>query len=159
MKFDGSSMAHSRGTGIVLYHEGEEAMVLSFKLEFPCSNNTIEYEAYLTRLATALKMGIKYLKVIGDSNLVACQAKGSFSLKEPSLTPYRTMAQKMKERFSTFEIGHAQRSENRCIDALGSQIAFEGSNTRVEVSKQNLLLKYCRKGFKKKGVRRTGESP
>ena len=110
-------------------------------------------------MATALKMGIKYLKVIGDSNLVACQAKGSFSLKEPSLTPYRTMAQKMKERFSTFEIGHAQRSENRCIDALGSQIAFEGSNTRVEVSKQNLLLKYCRKGFKKKGVRRTGESP
>ena len=104
-------------------------------------------------------MGIKYLKVIGDSNLVACQAKGSFSLKEPSLAPYKTMAQKMKERFSTFEIGHAQRSENRCIDALGSQIAFEGSNTRVEVSKQNLLLKYCRKGFKKKGVRRTGESP
>ena len=103
-------------------------------------------------------MGIKYLKVIGDSNLVACQAKGSFSLKEPSLARYRTMAQKMKERFSTFEIGHAQRSENRCIDALGSQIAFKGSNTRVEVSKQNLLLKYCRKGSKKnKGVKRTRE--
>ena len=67
-------------------------MVLSFKLEFSCSNNTVEYEAYLTGLATALEMGIKHLKVIGDSNLVLCQAKGSFSLKEPSLTPYRTMA-------------------------------------------------------------------
>ena len=102
-------------------------MVLSFKLEFPCSNNTIEYEAYLTRLATALKMGVKHFKVIGDSNLVVCQEKGSFSLKESSLALYRTLAQKMEERFSTFEIEHTQRRENWYMDALaalGSQIAF-----------------------------------
>ena len=60
-------------------------MVLPFKLEFPCSNNTTEYEACLMGLATALEMGIKYFKVIGNSNLVVCQAKESFSLKEPSL--------------------------------------------------------------------------
>ena len=40
MKFDGSSTAHSGGAGIVLYHEGDEAMALSFNLEFPCLNNT-----------------------------------------------------------------------------------------------------------------------
>ena len=45
-------------------------MALSFKLEFPYSNNTVEYEAYLTELATALKMGVKHLKVMGDSKLV-----------------------------------------------------------------------------------------
>ena len=67
-------------------------MGLSFKLEFPCSNNTTEYEAYLTGLAIALKMGVKHLKVIGDSNLVVCQTNESFSLREPSLAPYRTMA-------------------------------------------------------------------
>ena len=89
-----------------LYHNGEETVVLLFKLEFSCSNNTSEYVAYLTRLATSLEMGIKHLKVIGDSNLVVCQAKGSFSLKEPSLAPYRTLAQRMEERFSTFEIEH-----------------------------------------------------
>ena len=89
-----------------LYHNGEETVVLLFKLEFLCSNNTSEYEAYLTRLATSLEMGIKHLKVIGDSNLVVCQAKGSFSLKEPSLAPYRTLAQRMEEKFSTFEIEH-----------------------------------------------------
>lgn len=45
----------------------------------------------------------------------------------------------MEEIFSTFEIQHAQRRENRYADvlaALGSQIALEGSNTRVEVNKQ-----------------------
>ena len=75
MKFDGSSTAHSRGVGVVLYHEEDKAVTLSFKLEFPCSNNMTEYEAYLTGLATTLEMGVKHLKVLGDSNLVVCQAK------------------------------------------------------------------------------------
>jgi len=39
-------------------------------------------------------MGIKHLKVIVDFNLVVCQAKESFSLKEPCFAPYRTLAQK-----------------------------------------------------------------
>ena len=45
----------------------------------------------------------------------------------------------MEEKFCTFKIEHAQRSENRYADvlaALGSQIAFEGSSTTVEVKKQ-----------------------
>ena len=92
MKFDRSSTTHSEGVRIVLYHKEDEAVALSFKLEFPCSNNTSKYEAYLTGLATTLKMGVKYLKVIGDSNQVVCQIKGSFSLKEPNLALYRTMA-------------------------------------------------------------------
>ena len=139
MKFEGSSTAHSGGVGVVLYHEEDKAVALSFKLEFPCSNNTTEYEAYLTGLATALEMGVKHLKVLGDSNLVVCQAQGSFSLKEPSLAPYRAMAQRMEEKFSTFEIEHASRNENRFADALaalGSQIIFEGSSTNIEVSKR-----------------------
>ena len=139
MKFDGSSTTHSEGVGVVLYYEEDKAVALSFKLEFPCSNNTAKYEAYLTGLATALEMGVKHLKVLGDSNLVVCQAKGSFSLKEPSLAPYRAMAQKMEEKFSTFEIEHAPRNENRFADALaalGSQIIFKGNSTNIEVSKR-----------------------
>ena len=80
MKFDGSSTTNLGDAGMVLYHEGEEIVALLFKLEFSCSNNTTKYKAYLTRLATALEIRIKHVKVIGDSNLVVCQAKGSFSL-------------------------------------------------------------------------------
>ena len=92
MKFDGSSTTQSGWVGVVLYHEEDEVVALSFKLELPYSNNTAEYEAYLTVLATAPEMGVKHLKVLVDSNLVVCQTKGSFSLKEPSLAPYRAMA-------------------------------------------------------------------
>ena len=41
--------------------------------------------------------------------------------------------------FCTFEIEHIQRSDNQYADALaalGSQIAFEGSRTRVEINKR-----------------------
>ncbi|XP_030939274.1 uncharacterized protein LOC115964094 [Quercus lobata] len=152
MKFDGSSTTHSGGVGVVLYHEEDKAVALSFKLEFPCSNNKAEYEAYLTGLATALEMGVRHLKVLGDSNLVVCQAKGSFSLKEPSLAPYRVMAQRMEEKFSTFEIEHAPRNENRfanALAALGSQIIFKGSSTNIEVSKrEESIIKVLKEKFR-----------
>ena len=62
IKFDGSSTTHSEGVGVVLHHEEDKAVALSFKLESPCSNNTAEYEAYLTWLATTLEMGVKHLR-------------------------------------------------------------------------------------------------
>jgi ribonuclease HI len=139
LKFDGSSTAASAGAGIVLYKDDGEAVTKSFKFDFPCSNNAAEYEAYLAGLAIAYEMGIKHLRVIGDSNLVVCQARGEFSLKEPSLAPYRALAQKLEAKFSTFEIEHAQRNENRYADALatlGSQIAFEGEEMDVTICKK-----------------------
>ena len=45
----------------------------------------------------------------------------------------------MEEKFSTFEIEHAPRNENRYADALAaldSQIIFERDSTRIEVSKR-----------------------
>ena len=88
---------------------------MSFKLNFPCTNNIAEYEAYLTGLVVVREMGIKHLRVIGDSNLVVCQAKGEFALKEPSLAPYRAMAQMLEDSIEDFDIQHSQRSDNRLL--------------------------------------------
>ena len=72
LRFDGSSTAALAGAGIVLYEGDGEAITKSFKFDFQCSNNATEYEAYLAGLAIAYEMGIKHLRVIGDSNLVVC---------------------------------------------------------------------------------------
>ena len=77
---------------------------MSFKLDFPCTNNMIEYESYLTGLAVAREMGIKHLQVIGDLNLVVSQVKGNFALKEPSLASYRAIAQMLEDSFEEFDI-------------------------------------------------------
>uniref|UniRef100_A0A2N9GES1 Integrase catalytic domain-containing protein n=1 Tax=Fagus sylvatica TaxID=28930 RepID=A0A2N9GES1_FAGSY len=140
LKFDGSSTSNSSGADIVLIREDGETMAKSFKLDFSCSNNASKYEAYITGLAITHEMGIKHLRLIRDSNLVICQAKGEFSLKEPSLAPYRALAQKLEENFDTFEISHAMRCRNRYADALatlGSQISFEGPKVDVIINKRS----------------------
>ena len=109
-------------------------------------------------MATALEMRVKHLKVIGDLNLVVYQAKGIFSLKEPSLAPCRAMAQKMEEKFSTFKIEHAPRNENWFTDALvalSSQIMFEDDNTKVVVSKkEESIIEMLKKRFLKERCER-----
>ncbi|XP_075650044.1 uncharacterized protein LOC142620573 [Castanea sativa] len=139
LRFDGSSTTSEGGAGIVLSKSTEEAVAMSFKLDFPCTNNMAEYEAYLMGLVVAREMGIKHLQVIGDSNLVVCQAKGDFALKEPSLAPYKAMTQRLEDSFEEFNIEHSLRSDNRFTDALatfGSKFKFEGATTDVTIVKR-----------------------
>jgi hypothetical protein len=56
------------------------------------------------------------------------------------LAPYRALAQKLEEKFDTFEISHAMRCGNRYADALatlGSQISFEGPKVDVTINKRS----------------------
>ena len=96
MRFDGSANTTLNGVGIVLTCEDGDTIPLSFKLGFSCSNNTAEYEAYLTRLTVALNIGVKHMKVLGDSNFVVSQVKGDFALREQSLVAYRTLVQRLE---------------------------------------------------------------
>ena len=76
-------------------------------------------------------MGIQHLRVVGNSNLVVCQAKGSF--------PYRDISLENGREVYTFGIEHAQRSENKYANALamlGMQITIEGSSTTIEIKKR-----------------------
>ena len=136
LHFDGSSTTSEGGDGIVLSKSTGETVGMSFKLDFPCTNNMAEYEAYLTGLAVAREMGIKHLRVIGDSNLVVCQARGDFALKEPSLAPYRAMAQRLEDSFEEFNIEHSLKSDNHFANALatlGSKTRFEGAAIDVTI--------------------------
>ena len=90
MRFDGSATTTSNGVGIVLSYENGDIIPLSFKLGLSCSNNAAEYEAYLTGLTITLNIGIKHMRVLGESNLVVSQVKGDFTLREQSLAAYRT---------------------------------------------------------------------
>ena len=99
MRFDGSTTTTLNGLGVVLSCEDGDTMPLSFKLGFSCSNNAADYEAYLTGLTTTLNIGVKHMRVLGDSNLVVSQVKGEFALREQSLAAYRTWVQRLEQEF------------------------------------------------------------
>ena len=143
MRFDGSATTTSNGVGIILSYENGDTIPLSFKLGFSCSNNAVEYEAYLTGLTIALSIGVKHIRVLGDSNLVVSQVKCDFALRKQSLAAYRTWAQRLELEFQTFSIEYTQRSENKFADALatlGSQIPFKGRDTLVRIGIKPSLL-------------------
>ena len=71
-------------------------------------------------MTIALNIGVKHMRVLGDSNLVVSQVKGDFALREQSLAAYRTWVQRLKQEFQTFSMEYTQRSENRFADALAT---------------------------------------
>ena len=90
--------------------------------------------------------------------------QGEFLFEGTKFGYVQDASPEMEEIFSTFEIEHAQRSENWYADVLavlGLQITFEGSSTKVEVNKwRESIVEILQERFQKnKGVKRTGEFP
>ncbi|XP_071712643.1 uncharacterized protein [Rutidosis leptorrhynchoides] len=110
----------SDGTGaylILIGPDGEEH-IYALRFEFFASNNEAEYEALLSGLRMAEKMGIKYLKVSVDSQLVANQMNGMFEARDPAMQNYLALAEEMANKFKRFSITQVPRSLNKKADAL-----------------------------------------
>ena len=119
MYFDGSSTFQGRGIGVVLKSPGEEH-TLAYKLNFPCSNNEAKYETLLVGLKDAKRLGIKRLKIFGDSELVVRQVEGVYGVKNPSLAAYRAAVQRIMEHFTSIEYKVISKNENKLADSLAT---------------------------------------
>ena len=81
---------------------------------------TSRYEALLVRLKAARRLGIKRLKVFGDSEMVIKQVKGIYGVKNPSLANYRAAVQRVIEHFAFVEYKVVNRGENKLADSLAT---------------------------------------
>ncbi|XP_071727548.1 uncharacterized protein [Rutidosis leptorrhynchoides] len=77
-----------------------------------------KYEALLSGLRIAEKMGIKALKVAVDSQLVANQLNGTFEARDPSMQKYLKLAEELSNKFDSFSITQVPRSMNKKADVL-----------------------------------------
>ncbi|CAL8119209.1 unnamed protein product [Prunus armeniaca] len=134
--FDGSSTSKGGGVGVVLINPNGQATALSFKLDFPCTNNVAKYEAFIMGLSIAKEMGAEKAKILGDSNLVLSQLQGSFAVKEATLAPYRTAAERLINSFKQIVMEHILGVTNRYADALatlGSKLSFVQEQPNITV--------------------------
>jgi hypothetical protein len=104
MQFDGAWSRFGSGVGVVLITPSGMVFPYSFHLEFDCTNNMAEYEALLLGLQRARKMGIKQLKVEGDSKLIVNQVKKQCEARNPRLKRYRDAVWGEIDCFDTFNI-------------------------------------------------------
>ena len=63
-------------------------------------NNIVEYEACILGLETALELGIRQMKVFGDSNLVLRQIQGEWKIRDMKLRPYHAYLELLVGRFN-----------------------------------------------------------
>ncbi|XP_071688121.1 uncharacterized protein [Rutidosis leptorrhynchoides] len=115
---DRASSADGAGAGLTLISPDGEEHTYTLHFEFPASNNEAEYEALLSSLRMAEKMGIKALKVSVDSQLVSNQMNGTFEARDLAMQKYLKLAEEMANKLELFSITQVPRSMNKKADVL-----------------------------------------
>ena len=73
MYFDGATNQNGSGIGVLLISPKGTHIPFFGRLNFPTTNNSIEYEAFIMGLRAALGLGLKELEVYGDLVLIISQ--------------------------------------------------------------------------------------
>jgi ribonuclease HI len=120
MYFDGAVNVCGNGAGAVIISPDKKQYPISVKLQFKCTNNTVEYEACILGLEAALELNIRKIDVYGDSMLIICLVKGEWQTKEEKLRPYQEYLSKLAGEFEEIEFTHLGREGNQFANALAT---------------------------------------
>ena len=89
---------------MVLISPTLERYYFSFRLQFSCTNNVVEYESLIQGLLLAQKRGIQALRVYGDSELVVNQVRNQNTTKNGLLKSYKHRVWDFRKGFNVFNI-------------------------------------------------------
>lgn len=93
--FYGSKSNDGAGAGCILVSPKGGKMMLTCRLKFDCTNNTIEYEVLVQGLYKATRLDIKYLQVFGGYELVIRQVRNTIHCLSGHLKHYQSLVQDM----------------------------------------------------------------
>jgi ribonuclease HI len=91
------------------------------RLDFKATNNMAEYEALLFGLSTTPSMGVQYLLMKGDSQLIFKQVEGECCCNNPQLAAYLLCTHKLEKDFEVLDLQHIPRIENVVVDDLSTK--------------------------------------
>jgi len=90
------------------------------------TNNVAEYRGLLLGLARARELGATEVEVINDSELVAKQVNGLYTVKHPDMKPLHTAAKQALGNFERWSVRSVPRARNAHADALVNQALDAG---------------------------------
>ena len=111
---------------MVISPQGESFKYI-LQLHFPASNNVAEYEALLLGLRVATSLGIKRVKVVGDSLLVINQANKEWTCSDVNMIAYCQEIRKLENHIKGIEYGHILRGRNETNDELAKLGSSRGA--------------------------------
>ena len=133
MVFYGAVNSYGKGIGDVISTPHGLHIPFPARLEFDCTNNMVEYEAFIMGLEEAIDLRFKVLYVYVDSALVINQIKGEWDARHPGLIPYKDYARRLLSFFNKVEFHHIPRDENQMADALETLASMYQVNTWNDV--------------------------
>jgi len=117
MYFYGSLNIDDARAGIYFISPSGETLCYVFRLHFPASHNVTEYEAAYNDLRIAIELGVKRLRVYGDSALVVKQVNKKWDANE-KMDEYVAAIWKLENKFYGLEFHHVVRDKNVAADVL-----------------------------------------
>ena len=108
------------GAGAIIQIDNETKATISQFLG-SATNNVAEYTGLILALEKAAEMGIKQVDIYMDSELVVKQMKGQYRVKNEKLLPLFVKARTLTTKFSSFNINHVRREQNKIADRLANE--------------------------------------
>ena len=90
MRVDGASRSSGSRVGLLLQSPTGEQLEQAIRLEFPASNNEVEYEAMLSGLDLALALSVSKLRIYSDSQLIVRHVQEEYGAKDECMIRYLT---------------------------------------------------------------------
>jgi ribonuclease HI len=130
LRFDGGCNPTNPGPaagGCVLYQNGKIIRKVGTFIG-SATNNQAEYTGLINGLELCVSLGIKRIKVEGDSMLVIKQMKGEYNCSSENLKELYTKAQLLIRKFEKIDFNHIYRDKNSESDEICNQCIDNKSN-------------------------------
>jgi ribonuclease HI len=102
---------------VLIPPEGD-VLKYAVQLEFLATNNITKYKGLVNVLRLAKDLGIRWLFIRGDSDLVAKQVQKEYDYNNDMMTEYLAEVRIMEKFFDGFEVRYVSRLDNRDDDLL-----------------------------------------
>ena len=133
MNTDGASSKHGARIGIVLENSSGVLIEEAVRLNEKATNNEVEYEALLYGLELALRLGVQYLKINLDSELISRQLVGTFEAKNSRMRSYRDTTQSLMKNFRHVTIEPIRKELNSRANGLAKGAATGEYKKKMEL--------------------------
>ena len=121
LEFDGSVNKLGAGAGVWIHNtQNDHALGHAYRLNFRCTNNMAEYEALLLGLKLIKNLGVTKVSILGDSDLIIQQIKGTFVTNDPRLRSYRIAVTDLLNSFLEYQLTKIPRSHNLHAHSLAT---------------------------------------
>lgn len=120
--FDGSKTKRGSRVRVVIQSWRGTITKLSIRFKEEFTNNQVEYEALIWGLAILKNLGVKFLKIFGDSQLVINQASGDYKCISPTLILYKNRVEQLLKTFDKVTMKCIPRGLNQRANLM-AQIA------------------------------------